>query len=106
SAATITTATTVDDITLAQVLKEIKSTKSKQKGVVIQELGESKTTKSSQLSLQQSLDKGKGIQIEHVKPIKKKDQISFDEDLALNLQAEFDEEERIAREKAEKEPEA
>ncbi|GKB55971.1 hypothetical protein Tco_0912157 [Tanacetum coccineum] len=40
SAATTTTATitTVDDITLAQALEEIKSTKPKQKGVVIQEL--------------------------------------------------------------------
>ncbi|GJY27709.1 hypothetical protein Tco_0403476 [Tanacetum coccineum] len=62
SAATITNATTVDDITLAQ--------------------------------------------IEPVKPMKKKDQISFDENLALNLQAEFNEEERLARKKAEKEHEA
>ncbi|GJZ91066.1 hypothetical protein Tco_0662993 [Tanacetum coccineum] len=51
-------------------------------------------------------DKGKEILIEHVKPMKKKDQISFDEETALKLQAEFDEEERLAREKAEKEKEA
>ncbi|GJR75422.1 putative ribonuclease H-like domain-containing protein [Tanacetum coccineum] len=38
SAATINT---VDDITLAQALKEMKSTKPKKKGIVIQELGES-----------------------------------------------------------------
>ncbi|GJZ00294.1 hypothetical protein Tco_0517723 [Tanacetum coccineum] len=106
SAATTTTATTVDDITLAQALEEMKSTKPKTKGVVIQELGESTTTKSSQLSSQQSQDKGKGIWIEPVKPMKKKDQISFDEETALKLQAEFDEEERLAREKAEKEQEA
>ncbi|GJY10626.1 putative ribonuclease H-like domain-containing protein [Tanacetum coccineum] len=82
SAATTTTATitTVDDITLAQALMEIKSTKPKEKG-----------------------DKGKGIMIEPVKPIKKKDQIRLDEEAALKLQAEFDEEERLAREKAEKE---
>ncbi|GJW77523.1 hypothetical protein Tco_0139205 [Tanacetum coccineum] len=43
---------------------------------------------------------------EHVKPMKKKDQISFDEEVALKLQAEFDEEERLAREKVEKEKEA
>ncbi|GKB29852.1 hypothetical protein Tco_0869253 [Tanacetum coccineum] len=43
---------------------------------------------------------------EPVKPLKKKDQISFDEEVALKLQAEFDEEERLAREKAEKEKEA
>ncbi|GJW85263.1 hypothetical protein Tco_0158408 [Tanacetum coccineum] len=108
SAATTTTATitTVDDITLAQALMEIKSTKPKEKGVVIQELGESTTTISSQLSSQQSQDKGKGILIEPVKPIKKKDLIRLDEEAALKLQAEFDEEERLAREKAEKEKEA
>ncbi|GJZ43764.1 putative ribonuclease H-like domain-containing protein [Tanacetum coccineum] len=43
---------------------------------------------------------------EPVKPMKKKHQISFDEEVALKLQAEFDEEERLAREKAEKEKEA
>ncbi|GJU45695.1 hypothetical protein Tco_1202961 [Tanacetum coccineum] len=73
SAATTTTATTVNDITLAQALKEMKSTKPKTKGVVIQELDT--TTKFSQLSLQQSQDKGKGIWIEAVKLMKKKDQI-------------------------------
>ncbi|GJX11060.1 hypothetical protein Tco_0200919 [Tanacetum coccineum] len=96
----------VDDITLAQALEEMKSTKPKKKGVVIQELGESTTTISSQLSSQQLQNKGKGILIEHVMPIKKKNQISLDEETALNLQAEFDEEERLAREKAEKEEEA
>ncbi|GKB52797.1 hypothetical protein Tco_0903550, partial [Tanacetum coccineum] len=46
SAATTTTATinTVDDITLAQALEEMKSTMPKKKGIVIQELGESTTT--------------------------------------------------------------
>ncbi|GJS18479.1 hypothetical protein Tco_0412951, partial [Tanacetum coccineum] len=82
SVATTSTATitTVDDITLAQALMEIKSTKPKEKGVVIQELGESSTTISSQLSLQQSQDKGKGILIEPVKPMKKKDLIRLDEE--------------------------
>ncbi|GJT28487.1 hypothetical protein Tco_0908762 [Tanacetum coccineum] len=99
-------ATTVDDITLAQVLEEMKSTKPKKKGVVIQELGESTTTISSQLSLPQSQDKGKWILIELVKPMNKKDLIRLDEETALNLQAGFDQEERLAREKAEKEEEA
>ncbi|GJZ51578.1 hypothetical protein Tco_0606093 [Tanacetum coccineum] len=76
------------------------------KGVVIQELGESTTTKSSQLSSQQSQDKGKGIWIEPMKLMKKKDQISFDEETTLKLQAKFDEKERLAREKYEKEQEA
>ncbi|GKF48560.1 hypothetical protein Tco_0141811 [Tanacetum coccineum] len=40
------------------------------------------------------------------KPMKKKDQISFDDETALKLQAEFDEEERLVREKAKKEQEA
>ncbi|GKE27808.1 hypothetical protein Tco_1443192, partial [Tanacetum coccineum] len=108
SAATTTTATitTVDDITLAQALMEIKSTKPKEKGVVIQELGESTTIISSQLSSQQSQDKGKGILIEPIKPMKKKDLIRLDEEAALKLQDEINEEEKLAREKAEKEKEA
>ncbi|GKD35265.1 hypothetical protein Tco_1250774 [Tanacetum coccineum] len=105
SAATTTTAiiNIVDDITLAQALEEMKSTKPKKKGIVIQELGESTTKISSQLPSQQSQDKGKGILIE---PVKKKDQILLDEETALNLQAEFDEEERLVREKDKKEQEA
>ncbi|GJR87897.1 hypothetical protein Tco_0211908 [Tanacetum coccineum] len=52
SAATTTTATIniVDDITLAQALEEMKSTKPTKKWIVIQELGESTTTISSQQS--------------------------------------------------------
>ncbi|GKF35714.1 hypothetical protein Tco_0112472, partial [Tanacetum coccineum] len=79
----VATTTTDDDgdITLAQALIEMKSTKPK--------------------------DKGKGIMIEEpVKPMKKKDQISFDKEVALKLHAEFDEEKRLAREKVEKEKEA
>ncbi|GKF33519.1 hypothetical protein Tco_0106719 [Tanacetum coccineum] len=98
-------ATTVDDITLAQVLEELKSTKPKEKGVVIQELGESTTTISSTISSQQSQDKGKEILIKPVKPMKKKDLIRLDEEDALKLQVEFNEEERLAREKAKKEKE-
>ncbi|GJW01385.1 hypothetical protein Tco_1556636 [Tanacetum coccineum] len=52
----------------------------------------------------QVLDKGKGIMIEEpVNPIKKKDLIRLDEEAALKLQAEFDEEESLAREKVEDE---
>ncbi|GJU11165.1 hypothetical protein Tco_1133561, partial [Tanacetum coccineum] len=73
------------------------------KGIVITELGTPTTTISSQ----QSQDKGKGIMIEEpVKPMKKKVQIMLDEEVASKLQAEFDEEERLAREKAKKEKEA
>ncbi|GKD04871.1 uncharacterized mitochondrial protein-like protein, partial [Tanacetum coccineum] len=42
-------------------------------------------------------DKGKRIWIEPVKLMKKKEQISFDEETALKLQADFDEEERLAK---------
>ncbi|GJS53196.1 hypothetical protein Tco_0626558 [Tanacetum coccineum] len=72
--------TTADDLTLAQALKDLKISKPNVKGIVIQEL-------------------------EPVKPLKKKDQIRLDEEAALKLQAEFDEEERLAREKAKKEQE-
>nr|GEU97878.1 hypothetical protein [Tanacetum cinerariifolium] len=52
SATTTTTATitTVGDFTLAQALEKIKSTKPKEKGIDIQELGKSTPTKSSQQS--------------------------------------------------------
>ncbi|GJR67502.1 hypothetical protein Tco_0013567 [Tanacetum coccineum] len=106
-ATTVSAATTTTDddgdITLAQALIEMKSTKSKNKRVVIQELGESNTTT---ISSQQSQEKGKGILIEPVKPMKKKDHIRCDEETTLKLQAEFDEEERLARERADKEKEA
>ncbi|GJV53043.1 hypothetical protein Tco_1448784 [Tanacetum coccineum] len=60
-----------------------------------------------QVSTAAITDNGKGIMIqEHVKPMKKKDLIRLDEEAALKLQAEFDEEKRLARDKAEKEKEA
>ncbi|GJT62005.1 uncharacterized mitochondrial protein-like protein [Tanacetum coccineum] len=102
--ATIVTITT-EEITLAQALEALKTSKPKVKGIVFQKPGKSTTTTT--ISSQQSQDKGKGIMIEEpVKPMKKKDQISFDEETTLKLQAKFDEEERLAREKAEKEEEA
>nr|GEU41594.1 uncharacterized mitochondrial protein AtMg00810-like [Tanacetum cinerariifolium] len=77
-----------------------------EKGIDIQELGKSAPTKSSQ----QSQDKGRGIliepMIEPMNPMKRKDQLRLDEKAALKLQAAIDEEERLAREKAEKVKEA
>ncbi|GKA16342.1 hypothetical protein Tco_0696089 [Tanacetum coccineum] len=73
------------------------------KGIVITELGTSTTTttNSSQPSEAKVQDKGKGILVEeYVKP-KKKDLIRHDEEIASKLQAEFDKEERLAREKDE-----
>nr|GEY91320.1 hypothetical protein [Tanacetum cinerariifolium] len=77
TAATSVTITT-EEITLAQALEELKTSKPKGKGIMIEE---------------------------SVKP-NKKDQIRLDEEAALELQAKFDEEERLAREKAKKEQEA
>ncbi|GJV91474.1 hypothetical protein Tco_1539287 [Tanacetum coccineum] len=48
-----------------------------------------------------SKDNGKGIMVEEPLKMKKKDQISFDEQEAIRLQAKFDEEVRLAREKDE-----
>nr|GEX35083.1 hypothetical protein [Tanacetum cinerariifolium] len=71
----------INEDTLAKALAELKTSKPKAKG-------------------------GKAIMIEEpVKP-KKKDQIRLDEEAALKLQAKFDEEQRLAREKAKKELEA
>ncbi|GJT88307.1 2-methylene-furan-3-one reductase-like protein [Tanacetum coccineum] len=100
------------DMTLAQALAELKSTKPKAvitattttttaitrpmaKGFVIQEQ-EQASTRITSLK-----DKGKGIMVEEPLKMKKKDQVLFDEQEAIRLQAQFDEEEKIAREKEE-----
>ncbi|GJS74403.1 putative ribonuclease H-like domain-containing protein [Tanacetum coccineum] len=74
------------------------------KGIVITELDTSTTTTliSSQPSQAKVQDNGKGKMVEEpVKSMKKKDLIRLDEETASKLQAEFDEEERLAREKNE-----
>ncbi|GJT98231.1 hypothetical protein Tco_1093749 [Tanacetum coccineum] len=100
------------DITLAQALAELKNTKikavttaattvttavtrPKAKGLVIQEQEQASTPITS------SKDKGKGIMVEEPLKMKNKDQVFFDEQEAIRLQAQFDEEERNAREKEE-----
>ncbi|GKB02616.1 hypothetical protein Tco_0830705 [Tanacetum coccineum] len=67
------------DITLAQALAELKNTKLK-------------------------ADKGKGIMVEEL--LKKKEQIRLNEELALKLQAEEEEQARLVREKGKKDEEA
>ncbi|GJZ07406.1 hypothetical protein Tco_0541199, partial [Tanacetum coccineum] len=122
AATTVSVATITEvDITLAQALVELKSakpkatittdattvtpasTRPKAKGLVIHEQEQAPTptpiVSSSQSS--QVKDKGKGIMVEDPLKMKKKDQISFDQQEAMRLQAEFDEEERLAREKEE-----
>nr|GEU47952.1 hypothetical protein [Tanacetum cinerariifolium] len=99
TAATIT----IKEISLAQALMKIKTTKPKAKGLVLQEPSESPITTTTTLK-QKSQYKGKGIMVEEPVKLKKKDQIRFDEETALKLQAEFDEEEqRLARDKDKKE---
>nr|GFA00783.1 hypothetical protein [Tanacetum cinerariifolium] len=73
--------------------------------VVIQEPSESLTTTTT-IPKQKSQDKGKGIMVEEPIKHKKKDQIRIDEETALKLQAEFDEEQRLTKERAKKEQEA
>nr|GEX06696.1 hypothetical protein [Tanacetum cinerariifolium] len=53
-----------------------------------------------------SHDKGKGIMVEEVVKLKKKDQIRLDEETTLKLQAEFDKEEQRLARGAQKELEA
>nr|GEW80556.1 ribonuclease H-like domain-containing protein [Tanacetum cinerariifolium] len=89
-----TTATTytisIDEVTLAQALAELKHTKPKAKD--------------------KRNDNGKAKMIEEPMKLKKKDQIQLDEEVALKLQAElqaeFDKEQRLARERAQQEVEA
>ncbi|GKB52273.1 hypothetical protein Tco_0903026 [Tanacetum coccineum] len=106
STAATTVTITTKEITLAQALEALKTSKPKVKGIVIQEPGKSTTTITTTISSQQSHNKGKGILVKPEKPLKKKDQIMFNEETAKKLQAEFDAEARLAREKAEKEQEA
>ncbi|GJW32140.1 putative ribonuclease H-like domain-containing protein [Tanacetum coccineum] len=68
------------------------------KRIVFQESGTTTTTKtiSSQQPSQENVqDKGKGKMVEPEKPIKKKELIRLDEEIASKLQAEFDEEAKI-----------
>ncbi|GJR86079.1 hypothetical protein Tco_0210090 [Tanacetum coccineum] len=108
----------IDEITLAQALAAFKSakveekanvveeptvsTRPKAKGLVIHEEDQATTptVSSQQPSHVKAQDKGKGIMVEEPIKMKKKDQISLDEELAFKLQAEEKEEERLAREKS------
>ncbi|GJW30894.1 hypothetical protein Tco_0047769 [Tanacetum coccineum] len=91
STAATTITITTEEITLAQALEALKTLKPKVKGIIFQEPGKSTTTTT--ISSQKSQDKGKGIRIEEpVKPIKKKVQIMLDEEVALKLQAQEQEE--------------
>ncbi|GJX15656.1 hypothetical protein Tco_0216488 [Tanacetum coccineum] len=95
---TLTTTTTATTITAA-------STRPRAKGLVIheQEQASSPIVSSQQPSQVKIQDKGKAKMIEPkpVKKLSKKDQLKLDEEVAQRLQAKFDEQVRIEREKAE-----
>ncbi|GJX93364.1 hypothetical protein Tco_0347950, partial [Tanacetum coccineum] len=81
STAATTVTITTKELTLAQALEALKTSKPK--------------------------NNGKGIMVEEpVKTITKKDLIRLDKETAKRLQAKFNEEERLAREKPKKEQEA
>ncbi|GKC78809.1 hypothetical protein Tco_1129583, partial [Tanacetum coccineum] len=105
----ITTVIKDEDLTIAQTLMKMKSEKSKKKrvvrGVVMQEPSESGTrTRVPPLQINPK-DTRKAKMVEPEKPLKKKDQIKFDEELAqrlsAQLQAELEEEERLAKQREE-----
>ncbi|GJR98954.1 hypothetical protein Tco_0271128 [Tanacetum coccineum] len=119
-----TTITTIDELTLAQTLIEIKAakpkavtnaattttivvTRPKARGIVVQEPSKFTTTTSplQPSQLPQAKDKGKAKMVEPEKPLKKKDQIMFDKEVAQKLQAQLDaeleEEEKLARQREE-----
>ncbi|GKD71904.1 hypothetical protein Tco_1325994 [Tanacetum coccineum] len=104
----------IDELTLAQTLIEIKAAKPKVvttaattitttrpngKGVVVLEPSEFRVLQESQPSI--SKDKGKGIMVEPKVPLKRKDQIALDEQIARDIQAKLDaeleEEQKLAR---------
>ncbi|GJQ94501.1 hypothetical protein Tco_0005640 [Tanacetum coccineum] len=96
---TITTAITNVEMTLAQALVELKSAKPKADKVVIQEPEQGTRVRRQ--------GKGKMVKPEPVKKMSKKDLLRLDEELAFKLQAEEEEEEeRLAREKAQQVEEA
>ncbi|GJT68494.1 ribonuclease H-like domain-containing protein [Tanacetum coccineum] len=99
--------TSVLDEQEVETLIEIKAAKPKVRGVMIQEPSEltTTTTTTTPAASKPSQDKGKAKMTKPEKPLKKKDQIMYDQEVALNLQAqlqaELDEEERHARQKEE-----
>ncbi|GJU10185.1 hypothetical protein Tco_1132581 [Tanacetum coccineum] len=110
--------TTIEEITLAQTLIQIKAAKPKvvtttatttttsrpkDRGVVVQEPSEFRVPQETQPS--SSKDKGKGIMIEPKVPLKRKDQIALDEQIARDIQAKLNvellEEQKLARKQEE-----
>nr|GEW67305.1 hypothetical protein [Tanacetum cinerariifolium] len=104
----ITLTISMDEITLAKALIEIKTSRPKAKGIVMQEPSETFTPTPIVSSQQPSKvqDKGKGIMVEVPLKMNKKDQILFDEEVAKKLQEEIYKQERLIGERARQEEEA
>ncbi|GJY28775.1 putative ribonuclease H-like domain-containing protein [Tanacetum coccineum] len=89
----ITTAS-IDDSTAAKpkvvttAATTATTTRPKDRGVVVQELSEFRVPQETKPS--SSKDKGKGIMIEPEVPLKRKDQIALDEQIARDIQANYD----------------
>ncbi|GJV47414.1 hypothetical protein Tco_1437626 [Tanacetum coccineum] len=87
------TTTTIDELTLAQTLIEIKAVKPKVRGVMIQEPSEFTTTTTTTTptttitptASKPSHDIDKAKMIESEKPLKKKDQIMYDQECWLKV---------------------
>ncbi|GJW45298.1 hypothetical protein Tco_0074097 [Tanacetum coccineum] len=102
SAATTTTTTAITK----SANTTTPSTIPKAKSITFRDPGES-TTRTTLTSIPSNIkDKGKAKMIEPEKPLKKTEQIRLDEELAFKLQAEEEEQLRLAREKAKKVKEA
>ncbi|GKF78964.1 hypothetical protein Tco_0234532, partial [Tanacetum coccineum] len=110
--------TAIKEITLAQILIQIKATKPKvvttaatattttrpkDKGVVFQEQSEFRVPQDIKPS--SSKDKGKGVMIEPEVPLQRKYQIALDEQIARDIQAKLDakllEEQKLTRKQEE-----
>nr|GEY08714.1 hypothetical protein [Tanacetum cinerariifolium] len=89
SVAAITSQISMDEITLAKALIDLKTSKPKAKGITMQELSERPTPTPIDSSQQSSKakDKGKAKMIEPEKPLKMKEQIVIDKEVARNLKA-------------------
>nr|GEU54495.1 hypothetical protein [Tanacetum cinerariifolium] len=122
--AALTTTTTNDEFTMAQTLIEIKAAKPKalttatttvtaviirlkEKGIIMKKPSEMPSPKPIVYSQQpsQPKDKGNGKMVEPERPLKRKEQIMMDEriakDLEAQMQADLEEEQRIAKQKEE-----
>nr|GEW21354.1 ribonuclease H-like domain, reverse transcriptase, RNA-dependent DNA polymerase [Tanacetum cinerariifolium] len=95
----------IDEVTLAQAIVELKhkKPKAKAKRIVFYELEESTIIIAVTIPKPKSHDKGKAKMIKEPVKLKKKDQIQLDEEVSLKLQAElqaeFEKEQRLAGER-------